>query len=216
MGLNLPGLRPAAAAAGLAVILSGCLGPAPRPGWASAGSPSGWSATLQQPGNPAAVSVQRVREEFTLPKLPPDSFSKSGRHGETPAASGPVHVVRTAETTLGPAHRDTGADVAARLASFRPIQWLGALVFLAGVAAAVWPPARALVGSLTTAAAMASAGLGLVVLPSLLVGREAWILGLAGVGSGAWFLAHRHGRLRGELAAVVGQRQGSGRRKSRI
>ena len=44
-------------------------------------------------------------------------------------------------------------------------------------------------------------GLALMVLPTLIVGNELLILGGVGVAVGGWFLAHRHGRLRGFLDA---------------
>ena len=43
--------------------------------------------------------------------------------------------------------------------------------------------------------------LALVVLPTLMVGNELLILGGVGLAVGAWFLAHRHGELRGMVAA---------------
>ena len=44
-------------------------------------------------------------------------------------------------------------------------------------------------------------GLSLMVLPTLIVGNELLILCGVGVAVGGWFLAHRHGRLRGFLDA---------------
>ena len=46
-------------------------------------------------------------------------------------------------------------------------------------------------------------GLALMVLPSLIVGNELLILGGVGLAVGGWFLAHRHGQLRGIVAATV-------------
>lgn len=43
-----------------------------------------------------------------------------------------------------------------------------------------------------------------MVLPSLIVGNELLILGGVGLGITAWFLAHRHGELRGMVAAAKG------------
>ena len=62
--------------------------------------------------------------------------------------------------------------------------------------------AKLLVGSLTTSAAIIVGGLSLIILPTLIVGNE--LLILAGVASavGLWFLAHRHGQLRGLLDAA--------------
>ena len=44
-------------------------------------------------------------------------------------------------------------------------------------------------------------GLSLMVLPTLIVGNELLILCGVGVAVGGWFLAHRHGRLRGFVDA---------------
>ena len=55
---------------------------------------------------------------------------------------------------------------------------------------------KLLIGSVTTSAAITVGGLALMVLPTLIVGNELLILGVA-VAVGGWFLAHRHGRLQG-------------------
>jgi uncharacterized membrane protein YccC len=59
------------------------------------------------------------------------------------------------------------------------------------------------IGSVTTSAALMLGGLALMVLPSLIVGNELLILGGVGVAVGGWFLAHRHGQLRGIVAASI-------------
>jgi len=41
-----------------------------------------------------------------------------------------------------------------------------------------------------------------MVLPTLIVGNELLILGGVALAVGAWFLAHRHGQLRGQLQSV--------------
>jgi uncharacterized membrane protein YccC len=64
----------------------------------------------------------------------------------------------------------------------------------------VWPPLKAVIGSVTTSAALMLGGVALMVLPSLVVGNELLILGGVGLAVGAWFLAHRHGQLRGALS----------------
>jgi uncharacterized membrane protein YccC len=70
-----------------------------------------------------------------------------------------------------------------------------------GLASLVWPPLKAIVGSVTTSAALVLGGLALMVLPSLIVGNELLILGVVALAVGGWFLAHRHGQLRGQVAA---------------
>jgi uncharacterized membrane protein YccC len=49
--------------------------------------------------------------------------------------------------------------------------------------------------------AISGGGVALMVLPSLVVGNELLILGGVAVVVGAWFLAHRHGQLRGHVEA---------------
>jgi|SRR4051794_9660299 hypothetical protein len=53
-----------------------------------------------------------------------------------------------------------------------------------------------------------SGRLALIVLPSLVVGNELLILGGVGVCVGGWFLAHRHGTLRGALEPEKARRPG--------
>jgi len=71
------------------------------------------------------------------------------------------------------------------------------------VASFAWPPLKAIVGSVTTSAAITFGGVALMILPTLVVGHELLILGGVAVAVGAWFLAHRHGRLHGELSAAT-------------
>jgi hypothetical protein len=47
-------------------------------------------------------------------------------------------------------------------------------------------------------------GVALMVLPTLVVGHEMMMLGGVGLAAGAWFLAHRHGQLRGVVAGSSG------------
>jgi hypothetical protein len=75
-------------------------------------------------------------------------------------------------------------------------------LFIFGVVSLVWPPLKVIVGSITTSAAILLGGIALMILPSLIVGNELLILGGVVLGVGAWFLAHRHGQLRGLVAAA--------------
>lgn len=74
-------------------------------------------------------------------------------------------------------------------------------MFMFGLASLFYPPLKVLMGSVTTSVAICAGGLALMILPTLIVGNE--LLILAGVASavGLWFLAHRHGQLRGMVAA---------------
>lgn len=111
-------------------------------------------------------------------------------------------VTETVETVIGGAQKDVAREMAAKLGSLKGIVYLGALVFLFGVASAFWLPLKAVVGSVTTSAVIAVAGVALIVLPTLIVGHEVLILCIALGGSGAYFFAHRHGGLRGQLNSL--------------
>ena len=89
----------------------------------------------------------------------------------------------------------------AKLSSLKGIVWLGAAVFVFGLASVVWPPLCAIVGSVTTSVALSAGGIALMVLPTLVVGNELLILGCVALAVGAWFRAHRHGRFRGMVDA---------------
>jgi uncharacterized membrane protein YccC len=71
------------------------------------------------------------------------------------------------------------------------------------------------VASVTTSAALMLGGVALMVLPSLVVGNELLILGGVAIAVGAWFLAHRHGQLRGTVAASAGE-QPKASKQSRV
>ena len=106
-----------------------------------------------------------------------------------------------AKTELGAAQKDTARELGAKLASLNGIVWVGVGMFLFGLATMFYLPLKLLIGSVTTSAAITVGGLALMVLPTLIVGNELLILVGVGVGVGGWFLAHRHGRLRGFVDA---------------
>jgi hypothetical protein len=109
-------------------------------------------------------------------------------------------------TELGAAQKDMAREVGAKLASLKGIVWVGVGLFVFGLASLVWPPLKAVIGSVTTSAALLLGGVALMVLPSLIVGNELLILGVVVLVVGGWFLAHRHGELRGNLkSGATGQ-----------
>ena len=124
---------------------------------------------------------------------------------QTVVVSAPMPVVEReetrAKTELGAAQKDTARELGAKLASLKGIVWVGVVVFLFGLATMFYPPLKLIIGSVTTSAAIIVGGLSLIILPTLIVGNE--LLILAGVASavGLWFLAHRHGQLRGLVDA---------------
>jgi hypothetical protein len=117
----------------------------------------------------------------------------------------PMPVVERSEqrarVALGASQKDTARELAAKLSGMKGIVWVGVALFVFGLASLFYPPLRALIGSVTTSAALTLGGLALIVLPTLIVGNELLILGGVGFAVTAWFLAHRHGRLQGFVDA---------------
>jgi hypothetical protein len=203
-----------------AALCAGCASSRPpKPGVASIRSGTGTNGTpefrseLKQPENPAQSAAQNY-ERTTETELPLASGTKVT---ETIAARDdrgqPVtrekvitlveptlqktRVTEKAGTVIGAAQKDTAREIGAKLSSLKGIVWLGTGLFIFGLASLVWPPLRAIIGSVTTSLALSAGGVARMVLPSLVVGNELLILGGVAVVVGAWFLAHRHGRLRG-------------------
>jgi hypothetical protein len=107
-----------------------------------------------------------------------------------------------ARTELGAAQKDTARELGAKLSSLKGIVWVGIGLFVFGLASLVYPPLRVVIGSVTTSAALMLGGVALMVLPALVVGNELLILGVVALVVGAWFLAHRHGQLKGEVSSL--------------
>jgi len=106
-----------------------------------------------------------------------------------------------AKTELGAAQKDTARELGAKLASLKGVVWVGVALFAFGLASIFYPPLKLVIGSVTTSAAIGAGGLALMVLPTLVVGNELLILLGVAAAVGLWFLAHRHGRLRGFVDA---------------
>jgi hypothetical protein len=152
--------------------------------------------TSATPTQPACVS--RDYQPSTLNPQPSSAL----------ILSAPMLVVEREETRarteLGAAQKDTARELGAKLSSLKGIVWVGIGLFVFGLASLVWPPLKAVIASVTTSAALMLGGLALMVLPSLVVGNELLILGGVALAVGGWFLAHRHGQLRGIVAASTG------------
>jgi hypothetical protein len=112
-----------------------------------------------------------------------------------------TRVVEKAGTVIGAAQKDTAREVGAKLASLKGVVWVGLGLFLFGLGSLVYPPLRVIIGSVTTSVGMAAGGVALMVLPTMIVGNELLILGGVALAVGAWFLAHRHGQLKGMVDA---------------
>ena len=173
--------------------------------------------TVVQSENPAAVSRQdqetiRTRN-YTVPmgsQLYVSGAQSGNAAGVTSnismvVVSAPMPVVEREETRarteLGAAQKDMARELGAKLSSLKGLVWVGVAMFMFGLASIFYPPLKLLIGSVTTSAAIASGGLALMILPTLIVGNELLIIGGVGVAVGGWFLAHRHGKLQGFVDA---------------
>ena len=192
----------------VAGLLSGCAMAPLKGGKATmANRPGGViEQTVVQSDNPAQVSRQDQETVKTRSYTVPAGSRLVSTSNQVVVVSAPMPVVEheetRAKTELGAAQKDTARELSAKLASLKGIVWVGVVVFLFGLATLFYPPLKLLVGSVTTSAAIIVGGLSLIILPTLIVGNE--LLILAGVASavGLWFLAHRHGQLRGLVDAA--------------
>ncbi|MCU0783081.1 MAG: hypothetical protein MUF81_03355 [Verrucomicrobia bacterium] len=204
----------------LALALAGCANPKPLKGGKATtlSKPSqGVEQTVVQSDNPAQAS----RQDQEVVKVKTYTVPAGSRLEETKVVavdagppvtnlqslviSAPMPVVEReetrAKTELGAAQKDTARDLGAKLSSLKGIVWVGVALFVFGLASIFYPPLKLIVGSVTTSAAILVGGLALMVLPTLLVGNELVILAVVLMGVGGWFLAHRHGQLRGLVDA---------------
>ena len=208
-------VAPAAALLVVTLLFSGCAMAPLKGGHASTVSKStqGIEQTVVQGDNPAAASRQdqeTVRTKtYTVPAgsrlVESHVTADAGGALETNASSllisAPMSVVEheetRAKTELGAAQKDTARELSAKLASLKGIVWVGVAMFLFGLASIFYPPLKLIIGSITTSAAITVGGLALIVLPTVIVGNEMLIMGGVAAAVGLWFLAHRHGQLRG-------------------
>ena len=197
------------------LLLCGCATQPLKGGKATMRRAGSIEQTLMQSDNPSQASRQDHETVRTRSyTVPVGSRLESGAtNGATVVVSAPMPVVEReetrAKTELGAAQKDTARELGAKLASLKGIVWVGVAMFLFGLASIFYPPLKLLIGSVTTSAAIAVGGLALMVLPTLIVGNELLIMGGVGVAVGGWFLAHRHGTLRGIVEA--GKRAGDDR-----
>jgi len=202
--------------------LISCVGPRPLRGGKAVQARDGTGAINQllvQGENPSQRSEQhqetvRVRT-YTLPagaRVEQASVDTAvagppRTNVQTFVLSAPMPVTEREEsrggTELGAAQKDAARELGARLSSLRGITWVGVGLFLLGIASLVWPPLKLVIGSVTTSAAITAGGLALMILPTLIAGNELLILCGVALTAGAWFLAHRHGQLRGLLSSTT-------------
>ncbi len=202
-----------------AVLFSGCTMAPLKGGRASTVSKStqGIEQSVFQGDNPAQASRQDQEtiktRSYTVPAgsrlvethVTTDAGGATITNAQAVVISAPMPVVEheetRAKTELGAAQKDTARELSAKLASLKGIVWVGVAMFLFGLASIFYPPLKLIIGSVTTSLAILVGGIALMVLPSLIVGNELLILGGVGAGVGVWFVAHRHGQLRGLVDA---------------
>lgn len=147
---------------------------------------------------PAGSRIDESRLQTTVAGVPVTNV-------QSVLVSAPMPVTEREEThahtELGAAQKNTTHELSAKLSSLKGVVWVGLGLFVFGIASLVWPPLKAVIGSVTTSAALTLGGIALILLPSLVVGNELLIFGGVALAIGVWFIAHRHGQLRGLIAA---------------
>jgi len=212
-------VAPAAALLVMTLLFSGCaLAPLKGGKATTSKSTQGIEQSVTQGDNPAAASRQdqeTVRtKSYTVPagsrlvetRVLADAGGMPVTNSQVMVVSAPMQVTEheesRAKTELGAAQKDTARELSAKLASLKGIVWVGVMVFLFGLATMFYPPLKLIIGSITTSAAITVGGLALIVLPTVIVGNEMLIMGGVAAAVGLWFLAHRHGQLRGLVDAA--------------
>lgn len=166
------------------LLFAGCSIMPLKPGKASFSSTQGGvTGLVQQSQNPKDNSTQAYRRV---------TESKDGK------------VTEEVNTVIGASQKDVAREIGAKLASLKGVIWIGVLVFLFGAASAFYPPLKIVTGgSMTTSAVIAASGLALIVLPTLIVGNELLILGVALGAAALYWFAHRHASIHSKLKTLT-------------
>ena len=162
----------------------------------------------ERPREPKFLGTEEVRARGDARPPSREPSTINSQPSTSLVLSAPMPVIEReetrAQTELGAAQKDTARELGAKLSSLKGIVWVGIGLFVFGLASLVYPPLKVVIGSVTTSAALMLGGVALMVLPTLVVGNELLILGAVALAVGAWFLAHRHGQLRGLVASSSG------------
>jgi hypothetical protein len=120
---------------------------------------------------PVPVPVTKVTETTT-----PDGTKIVTTESFSTAVS-KESIDQSAQTKVGPAQKDTARELAAKLASMRPIQYVGIGCLLFAAAGLFYAPLRIILGGgKQFPLAIGLLGAGLVVAPQLIAGNETLIL----------------------------------------
>ena len=213
----------------IALAVTGCVGPRPLKGGKAITTRKptgvieqtlvqGENASQSTKQNQATIKVRtytvpagsRMEQSQTWEGERPPGPQKPSTLNSQPSTSfelnAPMPVVEREETRtrteLGAAQKDMARELGAKLSSLKGIVWVGVGLFVFGLASLVYPPLKVVIGSVTTSAALMLGGVALMVLPPLVVGNELLILAGVAAAVGGWFLAHRHGQLKGEVSSL--------------
>ena len=213
----------------IALAVTGCAGPRPVKGGKAITTRKptgvieqtlvqGENASQSTKQNQATIKVRtytvpagsRMEQSQTWEGERPPGPQKPSTLNSQPSTSfelnAPMPVVEREETRtrteLGAAQKDMARELGAKLSSLKGIVWVGVGLFVFGLASLVYPPLKVVIGSVTTSAALMLGGVALMVLPPLVVGNELLILAGVAAAVGGWFLAHRHGQLKGEVSSL--------------
>ena len=172
---------------------------------------------MKQPENPAQSAAQnyerttetelplakgtQLHERYAHPDFNGDDLVSERTIVLAEPTTQKTRVIEKAGTVVGAAQKDTAREFGAKLASLKSVMWVGVGLFVFGLVSLFYPPLRVIIGSVTTSLAITAGGVALMILPSLVVGNELLILCGVAVAVGGWFLAHRHGQLRGTVNA---------------
>lgn len=188
----------------LLALLSGCASFKPlKGGGASSHVGAGTSVETTQPDNPAGKAEQTAsREEVReIPVSMP-----AAQVTEVKAPDGTVTVTRVeyvsavskeeirqgTTATVGPAQKDTARELAAKLASMRPIQFVGIACLLFAAAGLFYAPLRVVLGGgKQFPIAVGMLGAGLVLVPQLIAGNETVILIVSAVAGFVYWMSIR-------------------------
>lgn len=198
----------------LSTLLFGCNSPRIKGGKSTYTSAAGAKVEMAQSQDPKDKSGYKVNysqtKEFVIPAGSKIIFDALPVGVDMPVSNAvsvvlssnmPVKLIttETMDTTQGAAQKNVIGETIAKLNSMRPVQFVGIAVMLFGILSFVYPPLRAIVGSITTSIVIAATGLGMLVLPLIIVGNEVLIL-LVGVGIAVgYFFVYRYG---GASAAI--------------
>jgi hypothetical protein len=170
------------------------------------------SQDMSQPENPKDAATQNRDETIesvtVIPEGSTEDFITTDSQGKPatnrltykkPTTRTYRHVLKAAQS-VGAAQKDTGREIAAKLAAARPVQYMGVILVLAACAM-FHPVVRAFVASTTVQAVVGAVGLSMIFGPMVIVGHEGLMIGGGLVLILIVFFMHRHGRLQGIVDA---------------